>query len=731
MFLLDGRNFFLSFWNQKSRDAVYNRLLSKSQGSVTESIAGVTNQSGPSALQTAIFGGSPLAELTQKWQNRDISNLAYLMHLNTLAGRSYNDLTQYPTFPWVLSNYESDDIDLENPSNYRNLSLPMGGQGESRAALFEERYNTWDDPTLPGCHYGTHYSSSMIVCSFLIRMEPFTEQYLKLQGGHFDHPDRLFHSIPQSWASASRLNTTDVRELIPEFYYLPDFLLNKNNFNFGTKQTGEKINHVVLPAWAKNDHRLFIKIHREALESEWVSANIQNWIDLAFGHKQQGEEAAKSLNVFHYLSYEGAVDIDKIEDPVEKQSTISIIHNFGQTPKQLFKKPHPKRNPLSPESTYRINKNFSQLIQSAVYLKDLGGSPASDMALNSVGQLCAVGPKRAFLPGNPTRYLEWGHFDHSLRIFQTDNQRRLSVFESLHIGQISHAVFADQDTLITGGDDKTICIWSFTNGKKAVIDLRACMRGHRDKITHIAASRAFSTIVSGSEDCTAIIWDLNRHQYTRSLIGHQNAIKDISINNNNGDILTSDEHECRLWDINGDLICQLSFAIHDPAHCSIIFEGKSSEVFDSDLIFTGHKTGVVRIWKKVFDVDSKTKWSLKLAKTLTPNSTENPIELIWFPPSTRYLFTSDSKGRVLSWMLPDSGTEIHYTTGDACLSCTTKLAVIGRKANCRSCGGLYCSNCIASSSNSPSRCNVCAKKLEVSSLNPAPLSHTSDFWTLV
>ena len=30
------------------------------------------------------------------------------MHLNTLAGRSYNDLMQYPIFPWVLADYESE-----------------------------------------------------------------------------------------------------------------------------------------------------------------------------------------------------------------------------------------------------------------------------------------------------------------------------------------------------------------------------------------------------------------------------------------------------------------------------------------------------------------------------------------------------------------------------------------------------------------------------------------------
>ena len=110
MFLSDGRNFFLSFWTNKIRDAVYNRLLAKSQINTTESVAGVSNAAGQSVLQNALFGGSPLNELTQKWQSREISNLAYLMHLNTLAGRSYNDLTQYPIFPWVLSDYESETV---------------------------------------------------------------------------------------------------------------------------------------------------------------------------------------------------------------------------------------------------------------------------------------------------------------------------------------------------------------------------------------------------------------------------------------------------------------------------------------------------------------------------------------------------------------------------------------------------------------------------------------------
>lgn len=54
------------------------------------------------------------------------------------------------------------------------------------------------------------------------------------QGGHFDLADRMFHSVREAWYSASKHNMADVKELIPEFFYLPEFLFNSNNFDLGT-----------------------------------------------------------------------------------------------------------------------------------------------------------------------------------------------------------------------------------------------------------------------------------------------------------------------------------------------------------------------------------------------------------------------------------------------------------------------------------------------------------------
>eukprot|EP01084_Bolivina_argentea_P140899 247640_1 len=82
---------------------------------------------------------------------------------------------------------------------------------------------------------------------------------------------------------------------------------------------------------------------RLALESDYVSLNLHNWIDLIFGYKQRGQESVDAHNVFFYLTYAGAVDPDTISDPTIKAATEQQIYHFGQTPNILFHQPHPQR----------------------------------------------------------------------------------------------------------------------------------------------------------------------------------------------------------------------------------------------------------------------------------------------------------------------------------------------------------------------------------------------------
>lgn len=248
---VDGNNSLLAFSGREKRNVAYQNLCGSAPAlaeSAEESVAGMhrdakVEQGG--LLSALSFSGS--RTVTQRWETGDISNFEYLMHLNTLAGRSYNDLNQYPVFPWIIADYTSQELDLSDPRTFRDLSKPMGALTPKRAEGFKLRFDSWDstlDDGTPPFHYGTHYSSAAIVASYLIRLEPFTKLFLKLQGGHFDHPDRMFDSIPGAWESASEKNNGDVRELIPEFFYQAEFLENSNHFDLGRKQNGTVLDNV-------------------------------------------------------------------------------------------------------------------------------------------------------------------------------------------------------------------------------------------------------------------------------------------------------------------------------------------------------------------------------------------------------------------------------------------------------------------------------------------------------
>ena len=48
-----------------------------------------------------------------------MTNFQYLTELNKMAGRSFNDLMQYPVFPFVLANFGSEVLDLNDVTSFR------------------------------------------------------------------------------------------------------------------------------------------------------------------------------------------------------------------------------------------------------------------------------------------------------------------------------------------------------------------------------------------------------------------------------------------------------------------------------------------------------------------------------------------------------------------------------------------------------------------------------------
>ena len=328
IFLTTGLSCMLAFESQKTRDDFCQQLLL---------------QHLPNLVKEEV-----LEETRRAWANECLTNFAYLTAVNKFAGRTTNDLMQYPVFPFLFADYESEQLHLHKSSTYRDLSKPVSVQNPDKEAIYAQKYremmsSDFNGPTDFGpYHYSSLYSNSGIVLHYLVRLMPFARMFLHYQGGSFDIPDRTFSDLRNTWKLASQMSMTDVKELIPEFFYLPEFLLNKTNFELGTRQDKQVVHHVKLPPWAMNDPRLFVLVHRQALESSFVSKHLHKWIDMIFGYKQTGKAAIDAFNVYRPCLYYG-FDLDSIDNSQTREAVERMIRTYGQTPKLIFQNPHPAR----------------------------------------------------------------------------------------------------------------------------------------------------------------------------------------------------------------------------------------------------------------------------------------------------------------------------------------------------------------------------------------------------
>uniref|UniRef100_A0A7N6BPB6 Neurobeachin n=1 Tax=Anabas testudineus TaxID=64144 RepID=A0A7N6BPB6_ANATE len=565
------------------------------------------------------------SNMTQRWQRREISNFEYLMFLNTIAGRTYNDLNQYPVFPWVLTNYDSEELDLTLPGNFRDLSKPIGALNPKRAAFYAERYETWDDDSAPSHHYTTLYSTAHSTLMWMLRIEPFTTFFLNANDNKFDHPDRSFSGIGRSWRNCQR-DTADVKELIPEFYYLPEMFVNSNEYELGVRDDGVPVCDVELPAWAKKPED-FVRINRMALESEFVSCQLHQWIDLIFGYKQRGPEAVRALNVFNFLSYEGAVSLDNLDaaqrEVISNTTMIETqIQVCGQIPSQLLIEPHPPRSSAMhlcflPQSPLMFKDQMQQDV--IMVLKFPSNSPVTHVAANTLPHLSipaavTVTCSRLFavnrwhntvgLRGAPGYSLEQAHhlpieMDPLIANNSGVNKRQITdlVDQSIQINTHCFVVTADNRyILVCGFWDKSFRVYSTETGK-----LTQIVFGHWDVVTCLARSESYiggdCYIVSGSRDATLLLWywsgrhhiigdNPNNSDYPAPravLTGHDHEVVCVSVCAELGLVISgAKEGPCLVHTITGDLLralegpelCQQPrlISVSSEGHCIIYYE---------------------------------------------------------------------------------------------------------------------------------------------------------------
>ncbi|XP_054259566.1 lysosomal-trafficking regulator isoform X2 [Macrosteles quadrilineatus] len=663
IFLLNGKTYLLAFESSSERDLFASEL---SQCELPHRVA-----------------SDHLADTVQLWREGHLTNWEYLTTLNKMAGRCYNDLMQYPVMPFVLADYTSTTLDLTDPQSYRNFKKPMAVQEKSSEQHYINNYNELTNAlnlisiNHEPYHYSSHYSNSGTVLHFLVRLPPFTSMFINYQDNNFDLPDRTFHSLHTTWRLTSSESSTDVKELIPEFFFLPEFLANHEGFNFGTRQNGLKVDEVDLPPWACGDPRRFILIHRQALESDYVRENLPHWIDLVFGYKQTGKAAVESINVFHPATYYG-FNLEAIPDPVVRTAWETMVKTYGQTPRQLFRASHPMvvqalvpkttavaslpgvkgvswgnyvgspsdsspsviwqqqhRTPVASLIPLLTNDVFGLAPSTALLL---AYSKEKTLSLVATGGMCVLG----------AALVSWGHPDGILRAKLRKEQPPYPAIRPPRCGgPVTQCVSVpDCNQLWLGYTSGKILVYRYkfkpSKGTLEFLPEPVELLGHNAAVMTLTLCRAYSVALSGARDGSAILWDINRLSYVRSLPSISLPVSLSCVSEVSGDLVTvgsdtdSGGSTVRLHTINVALVGSVTTREQITAVCfSTAPEGVSINV-----IATGMANGVIKLWST---------WDLSAVGEIVVNSIEHPVIGLTYSHDSQHLYASTDNGSVIIW----------------------------------------------------------------------------------
>uniref|UniRef100_A0A8C3IZ84 LPS responsive beige-like anchor protein n=1 Tax=Chrysemys picta bellii TaxID=8478 RepID=A0A8C3IZ84_CHRPI len=550
------------------------------------------------------------SNMTQRWQHREISNFEYLMFLNTIAGRTYNDLNQYPVFPWVITNYESEELDLTLPSNFRDLS---------KVFVIRDMFSV--TVTLGFCvEYTTQIKTmAVFMCQFKCCFQ------------------------------------TSVNETNPSFFVqMPEQFLRKNN-----SRSQDNIFYILL----------------QALESEFVSCQLHQWIDLIFGYKQQGPEAVRSLNVFYYLTYEGAVNLSSITDPVLREAVEAQIRSFGQTPSQLLIEPHPPRSSAMQVSPLMFTDQAQQDV--IMVLKFPSNSPVTHVAANTQSGLATpavitVTANRLFavnkwhnLPAHQGAVQDQPYqlpveIDPLIASNTSMHRRQITdlLDQSIQVHSQCFVITSDNRyILVCGFWDKSFRVYSTDTGK-----LIQVVFGHWDVVTCLARSESYiggnCYILSGSRDATLLLWYWNGKTNSIGdnssdfatpravLTGHDYEIVCATVCAELGLVISgAKEGPCLIHSMNGDLLRTLE----GPENC---LRPKLIQASREGHCIIYYENGLFC----VFSVNGKLQATME---------TDDKIRAIQLSRDGQYLLTGGDNGVIMVWQVCDLKQLFAYPGCDA------------------------------------------------------------------
>ncbi|KAL0232314.1 hypothetical protein PCE1_002656 [Barthelona sp. PCE] len=619
----------------------------------------------------------------QQWVERKISNFTYLLELNALSHRSFLNLAQYPVFPWVLSDYTSEFINLSSEEAYRTLSKTMGAQDPERALIFRSRFEDSKQLGIPPFHYGTCMSSPGSTLFFLVRLPNFAPELITLQSGVFELPDRLFFSLKDAYESSALRGTTSVMELVPELFFLPEVYVNTANIFFGQQQSGVTVNDVVLPQWAGSPH-LATWYMRKALELPIATRQLPSWIDLVFGKNRSGSGAEENLNMFMEQFYP-ELCIEKIAELERKgrdsSHVVEYIKNFGSVPDKLFHSDHQQQNEVLPYP-FGVHSHPNCLRERHVLKVDY---PAGAVTMHALRGLRVAPESGVWL--NTTTFVSCRENGLMLGEYALDD----CVYES-SIEETFTGLTYDSERIIIGTSSGMMHVVSSSFALLRIVD------GHLHPVAHIASVPSFDVLISIDVAGNVVVRRLKDFSIVRKI---KTGLKPtcLTANFRNGDFIVCSHYEMHRYSINGEILAEHRFTSHRKHIIAISVTPLPSHLF-STVYVVGFNDGSVILMSCNIDGAfgppeiKETPFPFIERNSFCPSRCK--ITGLTLQPDLKAIYIGYEDGNVYVIEFNDETTTQHWTkdtNAPNCHSCTKEFTSFNRRHHCRNCGNVFCGGC--------------------------------------